>query len=406
MYALISRLLPIAFRILALWDGKARRGLGGRKGNLVRIKKAIEAKPGKWLWLHAASLGEFEQGRPFIEAIRTKHPEYRWLVTFFSPSGYEVRKNWAGADCVAYLPLDTPSRSREIVDLVNPEAVFIVKYELWLNWIQALHARDIPTILIAASMQPESGYFRGPFSGLYKKALAGMKAIFTQDKETADLLRAFSGAHNVHESGDPRYDRTRATRESFTPIPELERWIDGRFCIMGGSTWPEDEELLFKTFDQSLQQDPKACLILAPHEIDHARIAQWEERYPDQCRRWTAGKPAGGNILWIDTIGMLSRLYHYADVAYIGGGFRKGLHNILEAVAFGCPTAFGPQHGNRPEAAELLREGEGCEVANAETLTVYVATCMLDKPDRAVNRAFVDARAGATAGIVAWWEEL
>ncbi|MFK7973026.1 MAG: 3-deoxy-D-manno-octulosonic acid transferase, partial [Bacteroidia bacterium] len=391
------------------WNKKARLGLKGRKGNLVRIEKAIAAKPGKWLWLHAASLGEFEQGRPLIEAMREKHPEYRWLVTFFSPSGYEVRKGWAGADCVAYLPFDTPTNMRKIADLVSPEAVFIVKYELWLNWLKALRQRDIPTILVAASMQPDSGYFRGPFSGLYQKALAGMEAIFTQDTETAQLLSAFSGEHNIHVSGDPRYDRTRATREAFTPIPALESWIDGRFCLMGGSTWPEDEELLFEAFERIQKAHPTSCLVLAPHEMDDARMTRWEARYPDQCTRWTQGEPTTGNILWIDTIGMLAQLYHYAGVAYVGGGFRKGLHNILEAVAFGCPTAFGPQHSNRPEAADVMREGEGHEVQQASELANYAFQFVAQPEARALaaqqNRAFVDSRAGATAGIVGWWGE-
>ncbi|MEZ4685321.1 MAG: glycosyltransferase N-terminal domain-containing protein [Bacteroidia bacterium] len=410
MYSIISRLFPLLFRFLALFNKKAARGLRGRRGNFERIKKAISDKPGKWIWLHAASLGEFEQGRPLMEKIRNEHPEYRWLLTFFSPSGYEIRKDWSGADCVAYLPFDTPAAMRKLVELVQPETVFIVKYELWLNWLSVLGKKEIPTLLIAASMQPDSGYFRWPLRAAYKKALAGLTAIFTQNEETALLLEGFSGGHNVHRSGDPRYDRTRATREGFRPVLEIERWANGRFCLMVGSSWPEDEALLFEAFERLKKEREDICLVLAPHEIDDRRIEGSKARFPGKIRRWTAGSPQGGEILWIDTIGMLARLYHYADVAYIGGGFRKGLHNILEAVAFGCPVAFGPQHGNRPEAAELMLEGEGTEVHGADDLVEYVRAFWVDsgKKENAqiLNRNFVDRRSGATEALYDFWKKL
>ena len=265
-------------------------------------------------------------------------------------------------------------------------------------------------MLLAASMQPDSGYFRWPLRNAYRRALANMTAIFTQDEETALLLEQFSGGHNVYRSGDPRYDRTRATREGFSPVPELEQWLDGRFCLMAGSSWPEDEKLLFEAFEALKKERQDICLVLAPHEIDEKRIAGSETRFPGRTRRWTAGKPQGGDILWIDTIGMLARLYHYADVAYIGGGFRKGLHNILEAVAFGCPVAFGPQHGNRPEATEVIGEGEGCEVKSAAELVRYVRLFWNDgeyaKRANIINRAFVDQRAGVTEQLYTFWHQI
>lgn len=373
-----------------------------------RVRRAVSEKPGPWLWLHAASLGEFEQGRPLVEKIRKEHPEYRWLITFFSPSGYEVRKDWQGADCVAYLPFDNKQSMQELVELVQPETVFIVKYELWLNWLSVLRERNIPALLVAASMQADSGYFRWPLRNAYRSALSGLTAIFTQDEETARLLESFSGAHNIHRSGDPRYDRTKATRDHFEPVSDLEPWINGRFCLMGGSTWPEDEKLLFAAYDELQKEERKVCMVLAPHELDDGRMASREAKYPGRIRRWTAGKPEGGDILWIDTIGMLSRLYHYADVAYIGGGFRKGLHNILEAVAFGCPVAFGPQHANRPEAVQVIDKAEGFEVSDSTSLTDYLLSFLLNSEKamqaRKINQDFVNNRTGATDGIYVYWK--
>jgi 3-deoxy-D-manno-octulosonic-acid transferase len=410
VYSLLSRLFPIFYRILALWNAKAALGLKGRKGNLEKIRAALNEKKGPWLWLHAASLGEFEQGRPLMEKIRKAHPEYRWLLTFFSPSGYEVRKHWQGADCVAYLPFDTQKAMADVVELVQPETVFVVKYELWLNWLSVLRKNEIPTLLIAASMQPESGYFRWPLLNAYRKALTNLTAIFTQNEETAQLLGAFSGTHNIIRSGDPRYDRTRETREAFEPVEALENWIGGRFCLMGGSTWPEDERLLFDAYDALKKAHGDICLVLAPHEIDSKRMVEWEQRFPGRVSYWTRQPVKGTDILWIDTIGLLAKLYHYADVAYVGGGFRKGLHNILEAVAFGCPVAFGPEHRNRPEAAEVSTEGVAATVSSASALSAFTKQFLSDAEQKrkaqALNTAFVDTRAGASQGLYDFWVEL
>ena len=398
----LGRLMWLA----GLFHPKAKKWVEGRKnwqGQLARFRKTEDS----WIWMHCASLGEFEQGRNVIEELKTHSPQTKILITFYSPSGYEIRKNYALADGMMYLPLDTRANAKTFLDLLKPKLVILVKYELWLNYIFEVKQRQIPLILISARVGKESPFFNRWTASLYKKAFQSFSHIFTQDKQSAKLIKDFSGNDRVSVVSDTRYDRVSSNREDFTPIPEIEAFKKNRLCLIGGSTWPKGEKMIFHAF-QELQKDHDFVLILAPHEINDHRIAEWEKQFPEISIRFSqiARLNSRHRILWIDNIGMLSRLYHYGDLAYIGGGWGSGLHNILEAVVFGLPVIFGPQIQKFPEAGDLIVAGGGFAVSNQDEFTRKVKTLIEDKQLResisVKNIVFIENKAGATQKIMDW----
>ncbi len=393
--------------VAALFYPKAKLWVHGRRNWKAQLAAAISDR-GPWIWFHVASLGEFEQGRNLLEAMKTHRPDVHILLTFFSPSGYEVRKNYALASHVAYLPLDHPRTAQAFVEIVQPVFTVFVKYELWLNYLSELRRRQLPAILISASVTPDSKFFTSPLARLYKDAFLAFEAIFTQEEASVKLLRDFSQHPQVISSSDTRYDRVLDTRERFEPLPEIERFVRGRPCLIGGSTWPVGEKLLLDMFEK-IGQETDFCMILAPHEISASRIQQGMDRYPHESLTYSqlAELKDAHRILWIDNIGLLSRIYYYGDLAYIGGGFKGGLHNVLEAVAFGCPVSFGPRFANRPEAELLIANGGAVAHETADTFAQWVLDWYKSKPHqarlRATNRRFVEERAGATEQILQYW---
>ncbi len=369
-------LMALGMRALVSFDGKIRAGVAGRQGIFDRIRKAIA--PGtKVVWVHCASLGEFEQGRPVIEAIKANHPEYKILLTFFSPSGYEIRKNYPGADYIFYLPLDTPGNAQRFVEAVKPEIAIFVKYEFWLNYLDCLRTAGCRTFIISAIFRRDSVFFKW-YGGIFRRALQGFEKLFVQDENSKELLAGI-GIENVAVSGDTRFDRVADVRKSAVPVPLVAGFAEGHKTLVAGSTWPPDDELLLAL----AERHPDMRFVIAPHETAEERIAKLVSLCPEgKVARYTkasGGKiPEGVQILIIDTIGILSSIYAYADVAYIGGGFGVGIHNTLEATVYGVPVAFGPNYQKFKEARELIAEGAATSVTDLAQLDTWLSDMLAD----------------------------
>jgi 3-deoxy-D-manno-octulosonic-acid transferase len=329
---------------------------------------------------------------------------------FFSPSGYEVRKNYALADHVAYLPLDTPANARYWLDHFQPEVVFFIKYELWLHYLGEMQRQKIPAILVSAQLRPDSSFLRSPMKGLYRKAYQGLAHIFVQNEETRRLLEAFTGQNHITLSGDTRYDRVLSNYENSEAISTVKDFVGERLCIMGGSTWPKGEKMLLEAFAQLKDRYP-LCLILAPHEIQAKEIRLKISQAPGQRLRFSdiENCQASHEILWIDNVGMLSSLYRYADVAYVGGGWGTGLHNILEPAVFGCPVIFGPRFDKFPEASALIEAGGGFSIAETASLQNRLEKLLADgqlrQQIKQQNQQFIREQAGATEMVMRWYDK-
>ena len=323
---------------------KAAALLGNAKAKLwVEGRKqwpATGADDAPWVWFHAASLGEFEQGRPLIEALKKQYPALKVSLTFFSPSGYEVRKNYPLADEVLYLPVDTLKNARRWVKRHRFVAAFFIKYEFWFNYMKALQEAAIPLYYISLILKPSQFFFRW-YGGWFRKQLKAVSHFFVQDETTLELLHGI-GFDNVTRCGDTRFDRVADIAKQAKRFPEIEAFIDGRKCIIAGSSWPPDEKLLIPYLER-LPED--YCMIIAPHDISEKHIKQIREAL--QAVRT-------GKVYVIDTIGILSQLYQYARFVYIGGGFGVNIHNIQEPVTFGCPVVFGPKYKSFKEAVDLV----------------------------------------------------
>lgn len=370
LYSMGISAYRLGVRLAASGNPKAKKLNEGQKEIWERLDAAIS--PGdRYVWVHAASLGEFEQGRPLIEKIRRLRPEFKILLTFFSPSGYEVRKNYAGADCVCYLPFDTPKRVRRFLYKVNPEMAVFVKYEFWRNYLHELWRRQIPTYLVSAVFRPDQFFFKKR-SAWYGHWLKWYTKIFVQDGRSRDLLAGI-GVKNVEVAGDTRFDRVTDILNSRKDIPELDAFVGKKgdekrapFVIMFGSSWPADEVV----YASWLRQRTQVKAVIAPHEFDETRLAKLKELVPGEVvlmseLRENPAAGEGKRVLVIDCFGLLSSAYAYADVAYIGGGFGVSVHNMNEAAVYGIPVIFGPENSKFIEAQELKTLGGGIEVVDA-----------------------------------------
>lgn len=359
-------------------------------------------RKGRLIWFHCASLGEFEQGRPIMEAIRRKNPDVLIALTFFSPSGYEVRKNYAGADWVGYLPNDTKSNNTKFIRILDPVASVYVKYEYWPGYFFELKKRGIPLLMVSAILRPDQRFF-GLFKGFWKKVLACVDHYFVQNEETAELLGTL-GFGNFTIAGDNRFDRVIEIAGKSGEIDEISTAVNGSFTIVAGSTWQEDETMLIRWIEQTKQYrtDRTFKLILVPHETDSSHIGQiqrlttssvlWSERHQKDLKSYP--------IIIIDTIGMLSSIYRYADVTYVGGGFGKGIHNTLEAAVWSKPLIFGPNIRKFEEAKNMVKLGGALVVNNYDDLKValdrYLADEDYTKRCGETNGKYVQSNAGAT----------
>lgn len=401
LYHILIHVYYFLVLIASAFNPKARLWIKGRTGWRKRImnwnpdgKQAI--------WFHAASLGEFEQGRPLIDKIRESHPEYNILLTFYSPSGFEIRKNYPGADLVMYLPLDTSYNARLFVKLVNPIVTIFIKYEFWHFYLKELHQTKHPVFLVSAIFRPGQAFFKW-YGAWFRKNLRFIDYFFVQDKDSAHLLHQIA-LTNCKVSGDTRFDRVKTLSDSAKDIEIARVFSEGHDCLVAGSTWPEDEEFLTRLINEST---PKVRFIIAPHEITVSHINQLTSRITcDFVLYSQAAVQAEFNdkqVLIIDNIGMLSSLYRYGRIAYIGGGFGKGIHNILEAAAFGIPVIFGPNFEKFREARELLGQGGAFNIKNQEDLR-NILNELNSNPEK-YNRSalsageYVRANTGATSII-------
>jgi 3-deoxy-D-manno-octulosonic-acid transferase len=386
--------------LLSPFNSKASLWIRGRKNWDEKLRGKIS--PGdRTIWIHCASLGEFEQGRPVMESIRKEMPELKIILTFFSPSGYEIRKNYPGADCISYLPADTPRNAARFIRTVNPQFVIFVKYEFWNNYISSLYSGHVPVYLISAIFRPGQHFFRW-YGGFFRKMLKKFELIFVQDQGSADLL-SHIGIKKVVVAGDSRFDRVAQIKGAARDIPEIEQFRGGEKLFLAGSSWKQDEEIIV----QYINRFPgKLKWIFAPHEIDTPNIERLEKLLEVRHVRFSefTEKDNDARVMIIDNIGMLSSAYRYAWIAAVGGGFGKGIHNILEPACWGIPVMFGPRHKKFREAVELINENGAKTFDSYEKFSSILNKWLSDEQDylKSAKSAsfYVNKNTGATAKIL------
>lgn len=402
LYNFTIRLYLLAVRITSWFQPKAKLWIEGRKNLFSKLENFAGIKE-PTAWFHCASLGEFEQGRPVMEAFKKQHPDHRILLTFFSPSGYEVRKNYPLADHVCYLPADTPFNARRFVAMVDPSLVVFIKYEYWLNFIREITMREVPFYILSANFRPGQFFFRW-YGQWFLKSLRQATHFFVQTRDSATLLQNH-GITQVTVAGDTRFDRVAAIAAENVSLPVIEEFVSGSCeIIVAGSSWPADEALLGKLFSET---PGKFKLILAPHEIHETHLKALEAQYEGQTIRYSTALQTGSSakkVLVVDSIGMLSKLYRYGRYAYIGGGFGAGIHNILEAAVYGLPVIFGPNHQKFREALDLIASGGAFSISDFPQLS-SVFRDLTANPERwqqSANAAktYVAQRVGATQKVM------
>lgn len=366
-YNLLIKLYSTGIRIAALFNPKAKLWIEGRKMLIYNIEHQINNRQ-NWIWIHAASLGEFEQGRPLIEMLKERHPDHKILLTFFSPSGYEVRKGYPLADLVTYMPLDTRRNARKFISAVKPVLAVFIKYEIWYHHLAELQRQRIPTLLISAQLHKRQIYFR-PWGAFLRKRLQDLDHIFVTSEAVSDFLSE-KGFGNVSVAGDTRIDRVMHSTKNHKDFTWLAGCLSGRDILVAGSTWPKDEEILLPAISAA-----NTALIIAPHEVHPARISALVARLPGRVYTLTemTAAPRPCDCVVVDTIGDLSSIYHIARLAYVGGGFDSGIHNILEPASFHIPVIFGPNYQRFEEAVNLQALGCVTAVENTTELSTVQA---------------------------------
>ena len=398
LYLLIISAYGWTIRIAALFNQKARDWIVGRRDWEEKLQTDLSTKSTRRIWFHCPSLGEFEQGRPVLEQIRRQYPDHCIVLTFFSPSGFNVRKNEPLADIVLYMPLDGPVRSKKFVQLVKPELVFFVKYDFWYYYGKVLHASKIPFFCVSAIFRPSQLFFK-PYGKFFRKILTRYTHIFVQDQSSLELLYK-SAIPAVTVSGDTRFDRVlENVQRRSDDLNVIAQFTEGGNVLVAGSTWKEDEKLLA----EFLKAEPSFKLIIAPHELNEAKLDQLQQRFFGKAVRYTqiaSEGLSGKQVLIIDTIGMLSLIYRFGKYTYVGGGFGRGIHNILEAAVYGKPVFFGPNYKKFREARDLKAMGCGIVVKNSqELLHVFNELQMADELYKSLaskSRKYIEDRKGAT----------
>jgi len=402
LYNLAIFLFRFLILITTPFNEKAKLFVRGRKG----WKKILSGKvdPNKsYIWFHCASLGEFEQGRPVIEDVKCRFPEYKILLTFFSPSGYEVRKNYPVADIVCYLPVDTPKNARDFFDIVKPEKAFFIKYEYWFNFMGEAKKRAIPLYVVSAIFRGNQIFFkRNPAGSWFRKSLKSIEHFFVQDILSLELL-AKIGYNNVSISGDTRFDRVAAIASSVKQIPVIEKFKAGCQLLVIGSSWPPDEELIIRFINQS----KGLKFIIAPHEVTDSnlnRIKNALKKPVVLLSRADETDIASKEVILVDSVGLLSSLYQNGEVAYIGGGFGVGIHNILEAATFGLPVVFGPNFKKFKEANDLVKLGAAFPITNYEQMEQNLTALFSPEQDikklSVLTKEYINKNQGATQIII------
>ena len=389
-------------QLAAPFNPKARQWVDGRRDWRANLTQKLNGNRAPIAWFHAASLGEFEQGRPAIEAYRMQYPNDKILLTFFSPSGYEVRKNYAGADFIVYLPTDTPANARQFVALVKPRIAFFIKYEFWYNYLRELKAANVPVISFSAIFRPNQLFFK-PWGGFYKNLLGYFDHILVQNQESVRLLETI-GIQNVTLGGDTRFDRVAQVAAAKKEFQVVQTFKNNEPLLVIGSAWQADMDVLIPFINQF---DKPLKIIIAPHDIHEDEIERWRGQLQNSSVRYSELETAQTRIsvnaqtLFIDNVGMLSSLYQYGEFAYVGGAFGKGLHNILEAATFGMPLFFGLNYGKFQEAVDLVSEGAAFPVGNTAAFTAAFAKQYTDRAKAAhISRDYVQRNIGATGKVM------
>ncbi len=387
-------------RLAAPFYSKAQLWCSGRKGMYERMRSVI-GDGDSIVWIHVASLGDFEQGRPLVDYIKENYPDYKILLTFFSPSGYEVRKNYKNADYVFYIPADTKREVRHFLDVVQPKVAIFVKYEFWLNMLLALRERNIRTFIVSAIFRHNSIFFN-PFGSIWREGLRSFETIFVQNDASKELLASI-GVTNVVVAGDTRFDRVVSIAESGERVAVVEQFKGDKRLFVAGSTWRADEEILVPL----INNNPDIKFVVAPHEIDEARINKFISEIGGGAVRYTQLPKESledKRVLILDTMGLLSRVYGSAEWAYVGGGFGAGIHNTLEAVVYGIPVAFGVKYRKFKEACDLIALGVGRSVRNEQELQSWFDELKGDSDYlarlSAIAKVYVGQHRGVTEKVI------
>ena len=367
MYHLAIYLYLIGVAILSLFNRKVKKMWKGEREAVKTLREKVDPNA-KYIWFHAASLGEFEQGRPLIEYIRKHYPSYKILLTFFSPSGYEVRKDYEHADIVCYLPLDTVFNARRFLNAIRPSMVFFIKYEFWYNYLHILKKRNIPVYSVSSIFRPNQIFFRW-YAYEYRKVLKCFTHFFVQNEKSKELLSTI-GIYNVDVVGDTRFDRVLDIKEQAKDLPLVQAFIANKLTFVAGSSWAPDEQIFIKYFNEH----PNWKLIIAPHVVNKEHIESIKAQISGRVVLYSEASKADvetADCMIIDCYGLLSSIYRYGNIAYVGGGFGVGIHNVLEAAVWNIPVIFGPNNRNFMEARNLIAASGGFEIssyANFEAL--------------------------------------
>ncbi len=400
IYQIGIALYTLLIRIAANFNPKAKLWLAGRKNIFEGIALSL-AENEKRIWFHYASLGEFEQGRPVQEAIRAQYTDHKIVMTFFSPSGYETKKTHTAADYVFYLPMDGAQRSKQFIELINPTQAYFTKYEFWYFYFQYLAQKKIPLFLISGIFRKDQIFFKW-YGGFFRQILTQVRFFFVQNESSKNLLNNI-GIDQVLVTGDTRFDRVAANAAKQHENTIIEQFIKGNDIILGGSTWSPDEKIIASLLNKS-----NFKFIIAPHEIKESRLQEIEATFNHACIRYSQANEisiSAAKVLIIDNIGMLSSLYQYAGIAYIGGGFGVGIHNTLEATAFGKPVIFGPNYHKFEEAKQLIAIGAASSIHNAESFINAIDQLYLNETNYFAacekSRQFIASGKGASEKIIA-----
>jgi 3-deoxy-D-manno-octulosonic-acid transferase len=407
LYNIFLALYTLGIKTFARVNAKARKWVSGREHWQLKLQAL---KPNEQrIWIHCSSLGEFEQGRPLIEQIKKQYPHYKIVLTFFSPSGYETCKDYDNADYIYYLPMDGKANAQQFITAVNPALALFVKYEFWYYYLAQLKMQSIPTLLVSAAFRVEQPFFKW-YGGLFRNMLGSFTYLFVQDWKSKTLLQKIGFTDKVIVAGDTRYDRVSAIAENLEAIPSIVKFKGATDILIAGSTWPGDEEILW----QCLPCLPESWkLIIAPHEVHEEHIKAIQERFGSMCCRFSnLGYEANylKKVLIIDNMGMLSSLYAYGTVAYVGGGFQKGgIHNILEPAVFGLPIIFGPVYEKFVEAVKLVSLEFACPVNDVDECAKAINKYVLDNTYRTriheELKSFMQQSIGATKIIEGYVKE-
>lgn len=403
IYTAAIQLYVFFIRAAALFGNhKAKLWCDGRKNLLLNYRNYFaNEQQSTYIWVHVSSLGEFEQGRPVIDELKKNHPGKKILLTFFSPSGYEIRKNYQHADVVFYLPFDRLRPMRKYVDVVSPSLVVFVKYDFWFNFLSACFEKEIPVVFISSVFRRNQYFFKW-WGGWFRKQLRKVSFFFVQTEESVDILK-MHGIEKAEFVGDTRLDRVISIREEQRRFPEIEKLVGTGKVIVAGSTWPEDENFLIglrKTYSD-------VFFIIAPHDVSEKRVSSLERMFSSNCIRFSSIKNSsavGVKTLIIDSIGVLAYIYRYATLVYVGNGFGKGIHNILEPVVYGKPVIFGPNYSKFIEAVTLVKAGGAFSFSDKNELELIIKQLLHD--DVALNNAsekcidYTENHQGATGKII------